>query len=111
MSCTRRLLVSRVEPQFRSRNDLTLPVYKDSIHAGVELQYSSALTTLGGNRTTSFVLGNATVHGNLLERLEVSLSVYNAFDRKYAYPGSTGHFQDAIPQDGRTFRAKATHRF
>ena len=39
-------------------------------------------------------------------RFDLSASVYNLFDERYADPGSPEHRQDLIPQDGRNFRLK-----
>lgn len=41
----------------------------------------------------------------------LSASLYNLLDQKYGYPGSTGHTQNVIPQDGRTFRVKLGYTF
>jgi len=47
----------------------------------------------------------------LWERVALSASVYNLFDRDYGDPASTEHLQDVIEQDGRTFRVKVTASF
>ncbi len=44
-------------------------------------------------------------------RVSVTTSVLNAFDRKYSDPGRDEDLQDAIPQDGRTFRASIRFAF
>jgi len=43
--------------------------------------------------------------------LEVSGSLYNLFDTKYATPAAREHLQDTIQQDGRSFRLKLTYKF
>ena len=49
---------------------------------------------------------------DLLPGLEFSGSVYNLFDRQYADPTARSVFvEDAIVQDGISFRVKATYRF
>jgi iron complex outermembrane receptor protein len=47
----------------------------------------------------------------LAEDITVSASLYNLFDRAYGYPGSTGHRQNLIPQDGRSLRVQLTYKF
>ncbi len=47
----------------------------------------------------------------IVKGLEILASVYNLFDTDYAHPACTGHAQDLIWQDGRSFRIKATYRF
>jgi outer membrane receptor protein involved in Fe transport len=43
--------------------------------------------------------------------LDLSVDVYNLFDRRYADPGSTEHPEESIPQDGRNFAVKTVFRF
>lgn len=67
---------------------------------------------MAGNLTVGYTVANFTLSGRkLLPWLEVSASVYNLFDKAYADPGGQEHVQDTIPQDGRTFRLKATASF
>jgi len=48
---------------------------------------------------------------HLIKGVELSAGVYNLFDSRYGFPGGSGHLQDVIEQDGRTFRLKLTYRF
>jgi iron complex outermembrane receptor protein len=48
---------------------------------------------------------------NIVPGLDLSASVYNLFDQEYASPGSAGHTQDSIPQDGRRYGLRVTWRF
>ena len=43
--------------------------------------------------------------------LEISARVANLFDKDFSDPGSAEHLQDAIAQDGRSFRLRAVYRF
>jgi iron complex outermembrane receptor protein len=43
--------------------------------------------------------------------MELSASVYNLFDKRYADPGAPEHVQDLIWQDGRSYRLKLSYRF
>ncbi|MEO1356409.1 MAG: hypothetical protein AAFW48_11560, partial [Pseudomonadota bacterium] len=47
----------------------------------------------------------------LAPNLEMSASVYNLFDRRYADPAGPEQPQPSIEQDGRTFRVKFTYTF
>ena len=47
----------------------------------------------------------------LTPHLDVSAGIYNLFDTRYAFPGGPEHVQEALPQNGRTFRVKLTYRF
>ena len=51
------------------------------------------------------------VSGRLAGASEVSLGVYNLFDRAYADPAAPEHRQRSIPQDGRSVRVRLAHAF
>ena len=68
--------------------------------------------TLGGNTARGAVLTNLTLLSErVLGGLDVSLSLYNLFDIRYAHPGGGELLQDVIVQDGRDFRLKLSYRF
>jgi outer membrane receptor for ferrienterochelin and colicins len=99
-------------PQHLAKLNLIAPLWPEKVFAGLEWQYSSSVGTLAGNRARDFWIVNATLFSmKLLKNLEASVSVYNVFDRHYAYPGAEEHLQDVIYQDGRNFRLKLTYRF
>jgi outer membrane receptor protein involved in Fe transport len=99
-------------PRHLIKGNLILPLYKDKIFAGLELQYQSSVETLSGGRAKDFLIGNLTLFSKeIVKGLEVSASLYNFLDTKYAFPGAGDHLQDTIRQDGRSFRIKLTYRF
>ena len=99
-------------PRHLAKLNLSVPLYRDNLFAGFELQYNGAVRTLAGHRADDFVLANLTLFSReIVKGLEVSASVYNLFDTKYGYPGAEDHLQEVIQQDGRTFRVKLTYRF
>ncbi len=99
-------------PRHMGKVSLITPLYRDYVHAGVDLQYYSSMKTLAGGQNSGFFIANATLFSHEIVRgLELSASVYNLFDKKYSYPGSTGHVQDTIPQEGRSFWVKLQYRF
>lgn len=99
-------------PTHLAKVNLVLPLIGELLLGGVEVQYTGERKTLQGNRTDDFFLTNVTLFSeNAVPGLELSASVYNLFDREYADPGSNEHRQDAIAQDGRTYRLKMTYRF
>jgi iron complex outermembrane receptor protein len=58
-----------------------------------------------------FAVFNATITGHILRKhLDLSASLYNALNTRYADPGRPEDPEDAIRQDGRTFRVKITYR-
>jgi outer membrane receptor for ferrienterochelin and colicins len=100
-------------PRFMAKAGvISPPFFNDKVTAGIELQYTGGLNTIDGNSTPGFLITNLTLFDRkVTENLDLSATVYNVFDRSYAYPGSTGHVQDTIPQDGRSFVVKLNYRF
>ena len=81
------------------------------LRAGMELQHTSVRRSLAGE-----IPAFTTANFNLLVPLgargdELSVALYNIFDRRYADPGGPEHLQDRIPQDGRTLFARLRIRF
>lgn len=99
-------------PRQLVKGQFSTAFWGDRIVPALDVQYTGSRKTLAGSRTGGFTVANITVSGRkLLPWLEVSASVYNLFDKAYADPGGQEHVQDTIPQDGRTFRLKATASF
>ena len=93
--------------------NLVAPLYAGKIFAGLEVQAGSARKTLLGDDASGFAVCNLTLYSRELVRgLEVSASVYNLFDTRFADPVSADLAPlDTVRQDGRTFRVKLTYKF
>ena len=102
--------------------NLSVPLYRDKIFAGLEYQYTSSREhhsydhhgrdACRANEAAGYGVVNFTLFSqNLVKDLEFSASVYNLFDTTYYYPASRFHLQDTIEADGRAFRLKLTYRF
>lgn len=104
-------------PEHMVKLNLTVPIIRDKVFAGIEEQYTSKRTTLAGNNAGDFFITNLTLFSqNIVKGLEFSGSIYNLFDTKYFDPGLEGpsppySVVDKIQQDGRTWRVKLTYRF
>jgi outer membrane receptor for ferrienterochelin and colicins len=99
-------------PEHLAKLNVIVPIYRDKIFSGIELQYTSETKNLQQQPTAGYVLTNWTIISReLIKNLEISASVYNLFDKTYGFPGGPEHLQPTIQQDGRTFRLKATYRF
>lgn len=99
-------------PRHLAKFNLIVPVVKETLFAGLEVQYNGKSKTLADEYADDFVLTNlALTYTNRSKRLEIAAGLYNLFDVDYAYPGFGEHTQDTIEQDGRTFRIKLTYRF
>ena len=99
-------------PRQLVKGQFSAGLWGDRIVPALDVQYAGPRKTLAGNLTGGYAVANFTVSGRkLLPWLEVSASVYNLFDKSYAYPGGQEHAQDTLPQDKRSFRLKATAFF
>ncbi len=97
-------------PLHLAKIHLSLPVYKTKVFASLEMIYNSKRKTLTDEYTPSFLLTNLTLYsGELLKNLEVSMGIYNLFDKRYYYPASEEHLQSTIAQDGRLFKVKVVY--
>ena len=101
--------------------NLSVPIFRDKVFAGLEYQYTSSrdtvhTTTTGetvpGNEADGYGVVNLTLFSqNLVKNLEFSASVYNLLNTTYSDPASRFHLQDTIESEGRSFRLKLTYRF
>lgn len=100
-------------PKHMAKLNLIAPLWQDKFFSGLEVQYMSSRKTLNSERTGGFFLTNLTLLSEkVVKGLDVSLSIYNLFDKKYSYPASNDHYPiNTIEQDGRTFRLKFTYAF
>ncbi|HEY0843919.1 MAG TPA: TonB-dependent receptor [Noviherbaspirillum sp.] len=98
-------------PRHLANFNLSLPLCRTGWRTGIEALYVGRRNTLQAD-TAGYWLANLTLSTvRLAPGLELSASIYNLFDRRYADPGSEEHLQDVIGQDGRTFRMKLTYAF
>lgn len=99
-------------PQHLAKLNLIAPLLKDTLFAGLEVQYNGKSRTLADNYADDFILTNlALTYRSPSKRLEIAAGLYNLFDVKYGYPAFGEHTQDTLEQDGRMFRIKLTYRF
>ena len=94
-------------PEHLFQASLSVPLIKQKVFASMDLQYVSKRATLTGQYSGSYAVPNFTLFSrNVLKRWEISASLYNAFNQKYADPAGHGLAEDVLFQDGRTFRIK-----
>jgi outer membrane receptor for ferrienterochelin and colicins len=99
-------------PEHLANLNVAGPLIPGRFSAGLDLHYVSARRTLGGNSLNGFIVPNLTLFSQrLMKGFDVTASLYNLFDTRYGYPGSVEHPEDALYQDGRTFRLKLTYTF
>ena len=93
--------------------NMTLPVVGEKLFASIEDQYLSRRKTEGGDYAAAFHVTNLTLFSqHVLDRFELSASIYNIFDKKYSDPVSKDLTPiDRVQQDGRNYRLKLTYAF
>jgi outer membrane receptor for ferrienterochelin and colicins len=101
--------------------NVSAPLLKDKIFAGLEIQYTSSShtvysdlsgDTLNGPDSPGFAVVNFTLFSqNLVKNLDASVSIYNLLNNTYSEPATRFHLENAIQQDGLDFRLKLTYRF
>ena len=92
--------------------NLTMPFFRQKFSAALDGQYTGKVTTLAGNTLGGFSVLNLTLIGHTLgKRADISASVYNLLNKRYSFPGRPEDPEDALLQDGATFRIKLTYRF
>ena len=98
-------------PRHLAKLSLATPLWRRDFFLGLEEQYTGRLETLTGGSAGDYFLTNLTLTWQSRdERWDVLAGVFNLFDERYAFPGSSEHAQDSIRQDGINFRVKLTWR-
>lgn len=96
------------------------PLLGERVRAGIEYQFTGPRRVPAGGQVGGFGVVNLTLlsqsSGNTVE---LSASVYNLFNKRYADPASEEHFDNGMPprhlhalqRDGRSWRILASVRF
>lgn len=99
-------------PEHLAKLSFVLPLYRDKMFAGFEVQYHGAVTSLYDTQVQDFWLLNVTLFTQkIVKGLEFSASVQNLLDEEYAFPANTRQVQAELPQPGRTLWFKLTYKF
>ena len=99
-------------PRDLIKTNFIIPLAAKKVFAGLEGQYTSKRRTVSGTDVGGFFVMNLTLFGQKLAKgLDVSASLYNVLDKRYADPAAEEHREFSIPQDGRNLRLKLTYRF
>jgi outer membrane receptor for ferrienterochelin and colicins len=99
-------------PRHLAKLNLSAPFFNEAFTTSVELQYHGSVKTLDGEAVDDFLTTNLTLFTKRFSKgLEVSMSIYNALDATYGFPGSEDHLQSVIRQNGRTMQARFVYGF
>jgi len=99
-------------PRHMAKLNLSVPLYNQSLFAAIEGQFLGRRLTLLQDSLSSYQIFNLTLLGRKVgKHFDVAAGVFNVLDKKYFDPGRPEDPEDAIQQDGRSFRIKITARF
>ena len=78
-------------PKHLVQASLSVPLIKQKLFASMDLQYVSKRATLAGQYSGAYAVPNFTLFSrNIVKGWEISASLYNAFNQKYADPAGNG---------------------
>ncbi len=99
-------------PKHLGKLHLQVPIIGNKLSGGLEVLYMGPRRTFAYTYTGGAVVANMTLLSKeIVKGLEISGSIYNILDKKYADPATQEYRQNTIPQYGRTGRIKFTYRF
>jgi iron complex outermembrane receptor protein len=99
-------------PKMLDKLNLSAPLPLAGLRAGYELSYDSQRLSRDGTPLGGYTLSNLTLETESLAKgLEVSLSVFNLFDKRYQQTADDTNYQNAFVQDGRSVRLALRQRF
>jgi len=105
-------------PRILAKGSLTAPLPLKRSSATLEMLYSSARLNSNREEVDGAAIFNLTLlNRDFLKGLDLSASIYNLLDTRYSAPSGPEQFNSLneslreIPQDGISFRVKATYRF
>jgi iron complex outermembrane receptor protein len=82
------------------------------LRLGYELQYDSPRRSLNGTMLDDVCISNLHLTTDAMARgLELSLGIYNLFDKRYSLPAADSNWQNTLEQDGRSVRVQMLYRF
>jgi iron complex outermembrane receptor protein len=94
-----------------AKANLSIPFLKKKLIVSVDGQYTGRTITVRRTELGGFFLVNLTMLSRkVTEKIELSGSIYNLFNKQYANSGGLENREISIPQDGRSFRIKLTYR-
>ena len=99
-------------PEVLGKLNLSSPLPVAKLRLGLELQYDGSRPTVAGTTLAGYSLSNIYLTADTwIKGLELSIGIYNLFDKHYLQPASNTNWQKALEQDGRSVRLEARVRF
>lgn len=98
-------------PRNLAKLNVTVPLFHHRARLGAEMRCASARLAQAGS-AAGYCLGNVTIgSSHLVPHADVSFSVYNVTDKRYADPAGPNFTQNVIAQQSRTFVLKLVYGF
>ena len=98
-------------PRHLGKLNVVVPLFHHAARLGAEMQCASSRLARTGS-AGGYCLGNVTIGSNrLIPHADVSFSVYNVTDKRYADPAGPNFTQNVIAQQSRTFLLKLVYGF
>lgn len=98
-------------PRHLGKLNVSVPLFNHSARLGTEVRCESMRLAAAGS-AGGYCLGNVSIGSDRLIRgADLSLSVYNVTDKRYADPTAPGYTQNVLVQQSRTFVAKLVYGF
>ena len=99
-------------PKLLGKLNYSSPLPFAGLRLGYELQYDSRRLSNDGTSLGDYALSNLQLSTDALAKgLDLSVGIYNLFDKRYAHPAADSNWQNALDQDGRSVRVKLSYRF
>jgi outer membrane receptor for ferrienterochelin and colicins len=99
-------------PRSLAKAHVRMPLAKDRIFLGVDVQYIGSAKAVKAGRVDPSWVANATLYGRrIAPGFEVSASVYNLFDRDVGSTGFEDHRQRVLYRNGRSLRVRLTYTY
>lgn len=99
-------------PRLLGKFNLSAPLASTGLRFAYELQYSGKRQSINGTDLNGYWLSNLNLSAaRWVKGMEVSLGIYNLFNRHYEHPAADINWQNALVQDGRSARLKVSYRF
>ncbi|MEC5406053.1 TonB-dependent receptor [Paraburkholderia sp. MPAMCS5] len=98
-------------PRHLAKANLAAPFFSNALMTGLEMQCTSSRLAVHGE-AGGYCLTNLTLDTRRLIRgADLSFSIYNLTDKRYADPVGPGFIQETVAQQSRTFLVKAVYGF
>ena len=99
-------------PDMLAKINLSGPLPWAGLRAGYEWRYDTKRLSLDGTQLSGYAISNLVLGTQALAKgLDLSLTLSNLFDKRYAHPGAETNWQNALEQDGRKVSVRAIYHF